>query len=264
MYYKALQSDQIVDAYDGLQFVRYDERAKMILRCSEDKAQGIIERNGNCIYHVDGWPEFPEEAGSYATITLKEIGDKDTYIGILEALEANAQVPDQPDPAPEEEPVGDLEFIRQGKITSMSAACEKEIIAGIDTTLADGKEYHFSLTVEEQLALRSLETRARNGEAQLPYHADGEKEKFYTAADILTICKTADAHIDYQRAYFNSLKTYLQELQDVKTITTIQYGNQIPEEYQSDVLKAMLSGNMPENDNISAEEALTIITGGAI
>ena len=51
--YKAVKNGKIIDAYEQLQYVKYDQNAKMFLRCNkDDNPQGIIQRNGIRIYHV--------------------------------------------------------------------------------------------------------------------------------------------------------------------------------------------------------------------
>lgn len=264
MYYKAVKDGKIIDAYDFLSHVRYDVAAGMILRCSgEDTPQGIIQRNGKCIYHVDGWEPFPDEAGSYGTVELQEIPDADTYLAIIEALKDEEDIPDIPEPEPEPGPDEDINFIKSSKVKAMSAKCEQTIVDGISVTLTDGNVYHFALNLSDQIMIDSLAARAKNGEDALPYHADGDADRFFCAADILIVKNEMDAHVLYHRTYFNSLKVYIEALEDVVSVSKIQYGVDIPEEYQSDVLKAVLSGNLPESNNISAEEALQIITGGA-
>lgn len=265
MYYKAVKDGKIIDAYDFLSHVRYDTAAGMMLRCSgEDVPNGIIQRNGMCIYHVNGWEPFPEEAGSYETVALQEIPDADTYLAIIEALKAEEEIPDVPEPDPEPGPDEDINFIKSSKVKTMSAKCEQTIVEGVTVTLTDGKDYHFALNLSDQMMIDSLAARANNGEDALPYHADGEPDRFFSAADILEVKKKMDDHVLYHRTYFNSLKVYIGAIEDALTVAGIQYGVEIPEEYQSDVLKAVISGNMPESDNISAEEALRIITGGAV
>lgn len=87
MYYKALIDNDIVDVYDQLQYVKYNEDSKMILRCNkDDEPQGIIQRNGEKIYCVEGWPTLP---GEYETVQLVEFDNVDKYLEILDALNEN-------------------------------------------------------------------------------------------------------------------------------------------------------------------------------
>jgi len=44
---------------------------------------------------------------------------------------------------------------------------------------------------------------------------------------------------NYNIAYYNSLKAYINALETIEEIAAIQYGTSIPEEYKSDVLKVL-------------------------
>ena len=46
----------------------------------------------------------------------------------------------------------------------------------------------------------------------------------------------------YHTTYFNSLKHYIESLDTIDAVANIQYGVEIPETYQSDVLKYLLNG----------------------
>lgn len=236
MYFKAVINDMIVDVYDSLQYVKYDEKAKMILRCKKDEAQGIIQRNGEKIYQVDGWPSLP---GEHESVTLVEFEDSEMYDGLLAALNENQSI-EEPT---EEEPVDnqDIELVREGKINAMSRACENAIMNGFDIVLSDGLNHHFSLEITDQITISILATKALAGETNLPWHADGEPCQFYSTDDILSINNAMETLVTYHQTYFNSLKMYILSIEDVKTINEVIYGTEIPVEYQSDVYKALLN-----------------------
>ena len=70
--------------------------------------------------------------------------------------------------------------------------------------------------------------------------SDGELCKFYSPEDIIKISTGATNFKTYQISYFNSLKAYIESMNDIESISAITYGTQIPEEYVSDVLKSLL------------------------
>jgi hypothetical protein len=76
-------------------------------------------------------------------------------------------------------------------------------------------------------------------EQLIPYHADGETCEFYTAAEINEIIAAATLLKNYNIAYYNSLKAYINSLETMENISTVTYGTQIPDEYKSDVLKVL-------------------------
>mgnify|MGYP003294047101 CR=1 FL=1 len=75
----------------------------------------------------------------------------------------------------------------------------------------------------------------------IPYHADGELCKMYSASDAMLILDKATEFKTYHTTYFNSLKAYINSLDDIMSIRAINYGDVIPDEYQSDILKGMIS-----------------------
>lgn len=135
-----------------------------------------------------------------------------------------------------------LNTIKANKTAEMSAACRAAIVAGFDVTLTDGKDHHFSLTVEDQLNLNALFGLLATGAERVPYHADGETCVYFTAADMQTVVQGATAHKTYHESYFNSLKAYIASKRTAASVDAIEYGTEIPEQYQSDVLKALLEG----------------------
>lgn len=132
-----------------------------------------------------------------------------------------------------------LEEVKEAKIAEMSAACREAIIAGFDVDLADGKDRHFSMTVEDQLNINSLYGLLASGMTQVPYHADGEVCEYFSAEDFGIIVQTATAHKTYHESYFNSLKSYIASKRSAASVDAITYGVEIPAQYQSDVLKAL-------------------------
>ena len=133
-----------------------------------------------------------------------------------------------------------LNTIKANKTAEMSAACRAAIVAGFDVTLSDGKDHHFSLTVEDQLNLNALFGLLATGAEQVPYHADGETCMYFAATDMQTVVQEATAHKTYHESYFNSLKAYIASKRTAASVNAIEYGTEIPEQYQSDVLKALL------------------------
>ena len=128
---------------------------------------------------------------------------------------------------------------------AMSKACQSAITAGVDVTLSDGTVHHYSLTQEDQLNLMSLQSMAAAGAEAVPYHADGEACVYYSAVDFNKIIEAATLWKLYQESYFNSLRGYIHSLADEKELAAVAYGMEIPEAFQTDVLrqlKAQMTG----------------------
>ena len=172
------------------------------------------------------------------------------YETLFEAIETGEEIefdnndePQQPEVIVDPIEEVTVDFLKEKKIQEMSAVCNNIIVAGFDTVLSDNETHHFSLTVQDQLNLITLSTMASAGETNIPYHADGELCKMFSAEDINTIINTTTAFKTYHITYFNSLKVYINALESMSDVTAITYGVSIPVEYQSDVLKALLLQN---------------------
>ena len=98
-----------------------------------------------------------------------------------------------------------VEDVRTETVAQMSATCNAAIVGGVDVTLTGGETKHFSLTLEDQLNLLSLQGRVASGADSVPYHADGEECSYYSAADFGRIADAATRWKLYQESYFNAL-----------------------------------------------------------
>lgn len=115
--YKVYKGDTVVDALEDLQCVCFYDGIG-ILRCkTTDVPQGIISYDGNKIYHVDGWPKFPE--GEYETVTLQAI-DRNEYTTIREALDSGLDAPVEQG-MPEQESVKTTAQLLQEQIEAVSS-----------------------------------------------------------------------------------------------------------------------------------------------
>jgi hypothetical protein len=114
--YKVIKNNMVVDALETLQCVRYFTGIG-VTRCGAGEAQGIISSDGGEIYHVEGWPEFPE--GDYETVTLQEIG-WDDYCSIRDALDSGLGVPVEPE-TPEQEAQKTQAQVLQEQIDSVDS-----------------------------------------------------------------------------------------------------------------------------------------------
>lgn len=236
--YKAVKDGKVIDVYKEVSCVRYCTAAKMFLRTEQKKAQGIIQRNGSKIYHVDGWPEIPEEAGTTETVTLEEITEE-IYNGLLNALDQEDEVIDNQKDSTIGENKEDIEYIKKGKIKEIKKECERIIVEGIDLTLPDAGSGHFTFSQSNQSYIELLTTRAKNDNDMLPYHFDGEQDKNFTKNDILTLKKAMDQHVMYNRVYGNTLEFYIDQLENVQEINAVVYRNAIPEQFKTEILRQL-------------------------
>ena len=124
------------------------------------------------------------------------------------------------------------------------------IYAGVDVELLSGTTEHFSLTEHDQLNLFGKQAQLAAGAAQLEYHADGQPCRYYNAADMQSIITAAMWHVSYHTTYCNALNMWIAGCKTAEDVQEIFYGVDVPEEYQSEVLKAYIKKTA---DNVSPE-----------
>ena len=138
-------------------------------------------------------------------------------------------------------PAPTVEEQKAALIVRMSNECNAIIINGFDMILDDNEIHHFSLKTEDQLKIQALGLKAKSGETVLPYHADGESCRFFSVQEILNLNAQMESIVEYQTTYFNSLRDYINSMDTNEDLQFVEYGMEIPVEYQSEVLKVLLS-----------------------
>lgn len=244
-YYKLINGKNFVGVVSQLDFRTYQHKHNVLLSCDEDKAQYV--QFGDIYYRADWMLPITTDKIEYKIIKVIQI-DEEEYNTLYEAVEKGEEIEtpqeqeifdDEPNIDPNEEVT--IEFIKNAKLNEISSICNRVITGGFDVILSDGESYHFSLTTQDQLNLTTLSAMVQSGETTIPYHADGELCKFYSVEDIMNIISTATAFKTYQVTYHNALKLYVQSLNTIEEISDIVYGMDIPESYQSDVLKTLMA-----------------------
>ena len=149
--------------------------------------------------------------------------------------------PADPEPVTPPEPyVPTLAELQAAKKQEISRACEQTIYSGVSATLADGSTEHFALTEHDQLNLFGKQAQLATGIEQLEYHSDGQPCRYYSAADMKNIVEKAMWHVSYHTTYCNALNMWIVGCESAEEVQQIFYGADVPEQYQSEVLKAYL------------------------
>ena len=146
-----------------------------------------------------------------------------------------------------------LEELKAAKKREISQACETTIYSGVDVTLTDGSTEHFSLTEHDQLNLFGKQVQLAAGTTELEYHADGQPCRYYTAEDMQIITSAAMAYVSYHTTYCNAINMWISGTQSTEEIQQIYYGADVPEQYQSDVLKAYIASMKESAGDMNAQ-----------
>ena len=150
----------------------------------------------------------------------------------------------EPEPVPEPEPYEpSLDEVQEAKVQEMNGAQQAAIREGINVTLTDGTVEHFTLTDHDQTSLVGLQAQVMAGENNIPWHTSDESEhcKFYSNADMALITTVAMEYVTWHVTYFRDLRIYIRSLQDKSQVEAIHYGSDIPVEFQSEPLRAMIA-----------------------
>ena len=152
--------------------------------------------------------------------------------------------PTPPEPAVPTEPyVPTLAEVQNNKKAEVNAACEAMIVSGVNVTLADGTVEHFDLKERDQLNLFGKQIQVNAGLESIEYHTDTTPTtncKYYSNADMQFVIQAAMWHVSYHQTYCISLKVWIDACEAKEEVAEIFYGADIPEQYQSEVLKAYL------------------------
>ncbi len=132
-----------------------------------------------------------------------------------------------------------LSIIKSAKLNEISKACNSMIVAGIDLELG-GEIVHFNLSIEDQSNINNLFRVVELGGTEYPYQADGGVCRIYSAAEIAQIYLTSQSLITTQTTYHNTLKSYINSLDDVEAISSVSYGMDLPEPYASEMTAKLL------------------------
>lgn len=181
---------------------------------------------------------------------MDELGDYSAYTTVYRTIENGAQFSDDgstyvpPEPTPPPEPyIPTLEEAKFLKINDMNVRQQLAISDGIDITLTDGTVEHFTLTDHDQTSLMGLQTQIAAGIDRIPWHTADHADhcKYYSNEDMQLIVTAAMAYVTWHVTYFRDLRIYIDSLQDKESVEAVVYGMDIPEEYQSEVLKDLIA-----------------------
>ena len=201
------------------------------------------------VIQIIGDLPFKDKGFLLSRVGKEDAWDYSGYTTLYRNIEGGLQFSDdgsvyvepvKPDPIPEPEPyVPTLEEIKAVKLQEISMICEQVIYAGVDVALPAGVE-HFSLTEKDQLNLFGKQAQMAAGAERFEYHQDGHPCRYYTKEEMLLIIESALGYVTYHTTYCNALNIWIRSLDTVESINAVTYGCEIPEEYQSEVLKDLL------------------------
>lgn len=242
-YFKILSTDnKLLNVATEIGFRSYQKRYSLLIMARKEAAQ-YLQSEDEKLYHASWMREIFIDVVPYEEAKIEEIS-KEEYNSLYELLNEGKEIF-----LPEEiiensskiiKNETELEDAKEIKLSELSLFCKKKIQNGFDIILSDEKNYHFSLEIVDQLNIMKLYQRALTGDSFLPYHADGLLCENFSKEDVFAIYRKMEEIINYHTIYHNSLKNYVMSLENTSDIKNVEYGVEIPYEYQSEVLKNLL------------------------
>lgn len=211
---------------------------------SKTPVQGNVKRVSEHVIEITG-VEINLSGFNIIKNTGSVFGKYENYTTLYREIENGFQLSNdgsvyvEPEPEPEPEPIEPtLEELKESKINEISTVCKETIYSGVDVELPTGSTEHFSLKEEDQINLFGKQAQITAGLTQLEYHQDGHPCRYYTVDEMTAIITAAMQFVSYHTTYCNSMYTWINAVTDKEDLEHITYGVSIPEEYQSEVLKA--------------------------
>lgn len=204
------------------------------------RANNICELIGDFPIRTDGF--------LLSRKNMDDIWDYSDYTTVYREIEGGVQFSNDGSVYLEPEPVAPyvptLEEVQEQKVIEINNVQQAIIAQGIDVTLTDGTVEHFTLTDHDQTSLMGLQAQVVQGVELIPWHTSDQSEhcKFYSNADMALITTAAMSCVTWHVTYFRDLRIYIRSLQTKEEVESVVYGMDIPAEYRSEPLKAMIAG----------------------
>ena len=127
MAYKIVLNTTVVDAQKNLNYVYWQVKNHLLLVGRSDLANGIVSSDGITVWHLDGYPEFPE--GSYETVKAVEITDEE-YEELVKQLELGTV--EEPEDTGTGETVMSAQEMRSKILTLEDELAATKILLGVE------------------------------------------------------------------------------------------------------------------------------------
>ena len=215
MYYKIIENKHIIDVVKNLRYFKYVPHNGRYL-ISDASGGDCIRSDNGYMYGLlahNLHPSFKNKRISFKEIT------KDEYDKLKIQLRAST--------LPE---VDEIEKFKLTKIQELKDECDRIINEGISIRLSDNKIYHFELSTEDQLNLKTIENNMWKMGSNILYHQRGHRVQLFSKEDMKVIIREANRHVYYNTTYFNLLKYCILDMETYDQINNIRYGVELPNE----------------------------------
>lgn len=72
MYYKVIKNNEVVDILRNINYIKYQEKHKVLILCDIKEAQAVLSSDGKCGWHIEGLYNFPLDNTEYEIVEITE------------------------------------------------------------------------------------------------------------------------------------------------------------------------------------------------
>ncbi len=72
MYYKVIKNNEVVDILRNINYIKYQEKHKILILCDIKEAQAVLSSDGKCGWHIEGLYNFPLDNTEYEIVEITE------------------------------------------------------------------------------------------------------------------------------------------------------------------------------------------------
>jgi hypothetical protein len=118
----------------------------------------------------------------------------------------------------------DIDAVKVVKLDLLNGKCSGAIYQGLDIGA-----YHYNFTPTSQTNLETIARLIQSGQTKFLYRADNETaQREYSDTEMNVIIRAKDEWITINTNYYELLKTWINRENEISTIESIDYGNQLP------------------------------------
>ena len=72
MYYKVIKNNEVVDILRNINYIKYQEKHKILILCDIKEAQAVLSSDGKCGWHIEGLYNFTLDNTEYEIVEITE------------------------------------------------------------------------------------------------------------------------------------------------------------------------------------------------
>lgn len=119
-----------------------------------------------------------------------------------------------------------VNIAKANKIFECNNICNQMIVKGIEI---NDENFTYELTDQNNI-LNNVNLVLQTG-LDVPYHADGKPCRLFTPAEIISIYVAQEHNLTHNITYNNQLKLYVDTLTTVEEVESVQYGQELIDDY---------------------------------